>query len=390
MTPPYRMSKPKLFLAVNVDWFFLSHRLPIALEALKRGYEVTIFTIDTGKKAEIECYGLRCVSLPTSRSGTNILQELKVIALLWRYYKKEKPDIIHHVALKPVTYGSIVCRFLKIKNVTNALSGMGFLFANPENPTFTRRILLFLFKIAFKNPSLKFIFQNEDDLNIIVDSGVVDKKQCYIIKGSGVSLEEFAYSLESNGEKVRFVLPARMLTDKGVVEYVEAAKTVGAKYPNKAQFILAGAIDMGNKAGIPEQQIKNWETEGFVEYIGFHTDMVKVVKESNVIVLPSYREGLPKSLIEACAIGRAIVTTDVTGCRDVVTEGVNGFIVPAKNHQALAEAMEKLLLDKELRVKMGKKGREIAEKEFSIDGVIDKTFEIYSIIRRDSYRNGRN
>ena len=134
---------------------------------------------------------------------------------------------------------------------------------------------------------------------------------------------------------------------------------------------------------VPEQQIKNWETQGFVEYIGFHTDMVKVVKESNVIVLPSYREGLPKSLIEACAIGRAIVTTDVTGCRDVVTEGVNGFIVPAKNHQALAEAMEKLLLDKELRVKMGKKGREIAEKEFSIEGVIDKTFEIYCI-------NGRN
>jgi glycosyltransferase involved in cell wall biosynthesis len=370
---------PKLFIAVNVDWFFLSHRLPIALEALKRGYEVTIFTIDTGKKAEIENYGLRCISLPTSRSGTNILQELKVVALFWRHYKNEKPDIIHHVALKPVTYGSIVCRFLKIKNVTNALSGMGFLFANPEKVSLTRKILLRLFKFAFKNPSLKFIFQNEDDLNIIVDSGVVDKKQCYIIKGSGVSLNEFAYSLENNNEKVRFVLPARMLTDKGVIEYVAAAKIVATKYPHKAQFILAGAIDLGNKAGIPEEQIKNWEADGLVEYIGFQTDMVKVVKESNVIVLPSYREGLPKSLIEACAIGRAIITTDVTGCRDVVTEGVNGFIVPAKNHIALAESMEKLLFNRELRLEMGKKGREIAEKEFSIDGVIDKTFAIYSI-----------
>ena len=374
---------PKLFLVVNVDWFFLSHRLPIALEALKRGYEVTIFTIDTGKKAEIESYGLKCVSLPTSRSGTHILKELKVIALLWRYYKREKPEIIHHVALKPVTYGSIVCRILKIQNVTNALSGMGFLFANPEKVSFTRRILLSLFKIAFKNPYLKFIFQNEDDLNIIVDSGVVDKKQCYIIKGSGVSLNEFAYSVEPDDKKVRFTLPARMLTDKGIAEFVEAAKMIETQHPNKAEFILAGAIDMGNKAGIPETQIKDWDKEGFVQYIGFQTDMVKVVKEANVIVLPSYREGLPKSLIEACAIGRAIITTDVTGCRDVVTEGVNGFIVPAKNHEALAQAMEKLLLNRTLRLEMGKKGRAIAEKEFSIEGVIEKTFHIYSI-------NGQN
>jgi glycosyltransferase involved in cell wall biosynthesis len=369
----------KLFLVVNVDWFFLSHRLPIALEAIRRGYEVSIFTIDTGKKAEIESYGLRCISLPTSRSGTNIIQEIKVIALLWDYYKKEKPDIIHHVALKPVTYGSIVCRFLKIKNVTNALSGMGFLFANPEKVSLTRRILLYIFKVAFKNPNLKFIFQNKDDLNIIVQSGVVDRKQCHIIKGSGVSLTEFNYTPELENNKVRFTLPARVLTDKGIVEFVKAAEIIGTKYPNKAEFILVGAIDMGNKAGIPEKQVRDWEAAGFVKYIGFQTDMVKVVKDANVVVLPSYREGLPKSLIEACAIGRAIVTTDVTGCRDVVTDGVNGFLVPVKNHEALALAMEGLLLDRPLRIEMGKKGRQIAEKEFSIEGVIEKTFHIYNI-----------
>jgi glycosyltransferase involved in cell wall biosynthesis len=370
--------KKKLFLVVNVDWFFLSHRLAIALEGLNRGYEVTIFTIDTGKKAEIESHGLRCISLPTSRSGTNILRELKVIKLLWSYYKHEKPDIIHHVALKPVTYGSIVCRILKIQNVVNALSGMGFLFANPEEKSITRKILLFLFKIAFKNPHLKFIFQNNDDLNIIVSSGVVDIHQCHIIKGSGVPLEEFAYSIENNEEITRFILPARMLTDKGVVEYVEAAKIVCAKFPQKAEFILVGAIDMENKAGIPENQIREWEKEGHIKYIGFQSNMVKVMKESNVVVLPSYREGLPKSLIEACAIGRAIITTDVTGCRDVVTEGVNGLIIPAKNHVALASAIEELLFDRNLRIAMGQKGRLLAEKEFSLQGVIDKTFQIYN------------
>jgi glycosyltransferase involved in cell wall biosynthesis len=373
------MPQPKLFLVVNVDWFFLSHRLPIALEALKKGYEVTVFTIDTGKKKEIESYGLRCISLPTSRSGTNIFQELKVIILLWRFYKNEKPEIVHHVAIKPVTYGSIVCRFLKIKNVTNALSGMGFLFANPETVSIVRQIVLFLFKVAFKNPSLKFIFQNDDDKEIVINSGVVDRNQCHIIKGSGVPLDEFSYSPENTEGVIRYLLPARMLKDKGVVEFVEAAKMVSLKYPNKAEFILAGAIDMENKAGIPETQIKEWEAEGHVKYIGFQTDMVNTVRHANVIVLPSYREGLPKSLIEACAIGRAIITTDVTGCRDVVKEGVNGLIVPAKNAKALADAIEKLLFDSTLRSKMGNEGRKIAENEFSLQGVIDKTFYIYSL-----------
>jgi glycosyltransferase involved in cell wall biosynthesis len=371
--------KKKLFLVVNVDWFFLSHRLPIALEAKRRGYEVTIFTIDTGRKSEIESHGLRCISLPTSRAGVNVLKELKVVALLWQFYKNEKPDIIHHVALKPVIYGSIVCRFLSKNNVVNAFSGMGFLFSNPEKRSITRKILLFLFKIAFKNPNLKFIFQNEDDLNLVVGSGVVENQQCYIIKGSGVDLKEFSYSEENTEGVTQFVLPARMLADKGVVEFVEAAKIVAQKFPLKAKFALVGFIDMGNKAGIPESKIRAWANEGYVDYIGFQKDIATVIKQANVVVLPSYREGLPKSLIEACAIGRAIITTDVTGCRDVVRNDVNGLLVPVKNIEKLADAIEKLLFDAPLRIEMGKKGRQIAEKEFSLQEVIDNTFHIYNI-----------
>ena len=369
----------KLFIVVNVDWFFLSHRLPIALEGIRRGYDVTIFSIDTGKKSEIESHGLKFIPLPTSRSGVNIFQELKVIQLLWNHYKRDKPDIIHHVALKPVIYGSFVCRMLKIKNVNNALSGMGFLFANPEKTSFTRQILLLLFKFSFNNPNLKFILQNQDDLNLIVNSGVVQRKQCYIIKGSGVELDKFAYSQEKDNVKVRFVLLARMLEDKGVKEYVEAAKIVNSRYKGQGLFILVGGIDMGNRAAISEAKIREWEKEGSVQWVGCKDDVVAIINEANVIVLPSYREGLPKSLIEACAIGRAIITTNVIGCKDVVRDGVNGLLVPVKNSVALAESMEKLLLAKDLRVEMGKQGRIIAEKEFSIENVIKKTFEIYDI-----------
>lgn len=373
------MAKKKLFIVVNVDWFFLSHRLPIALEALKRGYEVTVFAIEEGGHSkEIESYGMTFIPLPTNRSGVNLLKELYVLFFLWKHYRKGKPDVIHHVALKPVVYGSLASKFLGCPNVVNALSGMGYLFSNTEEKKITRKIVLNIFKYAFRNEKLKFILQNKDDLKIVIDSGVVKSEQCFIIKGSGVSLTKFSYTPEVEADKIRFLLPARMLWDKGVGEYVKAAKLLHDKYKDKAEFILAGFVDKGNKAGISEEQLLEWNKEGVVNWIGFQSNMVKIVQEAHVLVLPSYREGLPKSLIEACAIGRAIITTDVTGCRDVVEDGINGFVVPVRTVEPLADAMEKLILDKGLRIQMGKEGRKIAEKEFSIKYVLNHTFDIYN------------
>lgn len=378
MVQEMAVNKKKLFLVVNVDWFFLSHRLPIALEALKRGYDVTVFAIEEGGHGkEIEAHGLNFVPIPTSRSGTNLLQELRVLLFLWNHYRKGKPDVIHHVALKPVTYGSLAAKLLGMPNVVNALSGMGYLFSNTEQRSFTRSLVLRVFRYAFKNKNLKFILQNQDDLKIVIDSQVVKKEQCNIIKGSGVSLTDFNYREEREADKIRFLLPARMLWDKGIGEYVEAAELLHNQYKDKAEFVLAGFVDKGNRAGIEEEQLLEWNKKGVVNWIGFQSDMVQTVTDAHVMVLPSYREGLPKSLIEACAIGRAIVTTDVTGCRDVVQDGVNGFLVPVRTVKPLADAMEKLILDSELRKKMGKKGRKIAEQEFSIENVLDKTFQIY-------------
>lgn len=367
----------KLFLVVNVDWFFVSHRLPIALEAKKKGYEVTVFAIEEGGHGEeIRSYGLKFIPIPTSRSGTNIFTELKVLWFLYQHYRREKPDVIHHVAVKPVTYGSLAAKWAKIPRVVNALSGLGFLFINAEKNKWVHSLVTAVFKYGFNNPNLRFILQNQDDFKMIQEFETLNSQQIFLIKGSGVSLTEFDYTPEVPAEKIRVVLPARMLWDKGVGEFVEAAKIL-AKYQDKVAFILAGNVDMGNKAGIEESQLLEWTKEGHVEWIGFQKDMVKLIKNAHVIVLPSYREGLPKSLIEACAIGRAIVTTDVPGCREVVQHGVNGFLVEKQNAEDLAAKIESLIFDKSLREKMGKAGRELAQSEFSIDNVIEKTLDIY-------------
>lgn len=368
----------KLFLVVNVDWFFLSHRLPIALEAKKRGCDVTIFSINTGRKEEIESYGFRFIALPTSRSGTNVWDEMKVVWMLYQYYKKERPDIVHHVAVKPVTYGSLAAKWAKVPKVVNALSGLGFLFINADQNTVIHKFLNLLFRYSFKNPNITFILQNQDDLKLIQDLNILDQDQIKLIKGSGVDLNLFSYTEETNKEKISVVLPARMLWDKGVGEFLKAARKLNPLYRDTVAFILAGDSDMENKSGISSSILEKWSKEGNVVWIGYQKDMITFLSNSHIVVLPSYREGLPKSLIEACAIGRPIVTTDVPGCREVVEDGVNGFLVPLKDSKSLSEAIEKLILDKELRIKMGNAGRRLAEREFSLESVIQKTFEIYN------------
>lgn len=365
----------KLFLVVNVDWFFLSHRLPIALAAKDRGYDVTIIAIDSGQSDRIKNYGLKFISIPTSRSGLNIFSELRTLLFFIRLYRSEKPDIVHHVAMKPVIYGSLAARFTGIRKIVNAFSGMGFVFTTKN--TILRSFIFFLFKIAFKNNRIRFIFQNQDDLQEVIQSGMIDLKYCYTIKGSGIDLQEFAYTPEPETEPIIFILPARMLRTKGVQEFVDAAKIVDHNHPGKAHFILAGMIDLENKAGIPEAQLRSMCNISAIQWIGHQDDILSQLIKAHVVVLPSYREGIPKTLIEACAVGRAIITTNVPGCKEVVTHELNGLIVEKGQVAELALAIERLLLDKPLRTQMGKEGRKIAEAEFSIHSVIEKTIEIY-------------
>ena len=369
----------KILFVANVDWFFISHRLIIAEEAMKKGFEVFVACQDTGRSHEISEYGIKFINLSVSRSGTNPISELSTLIRFYEIYNNIKPDIVHHITLKPVIYGTLMSRLLKIKGVVNAVSGLGYSFtANRKG--LVKKVMIQLLKIGFNRINLTIIFQNDDDkkafeaLDIISDSNRIIK-----IKGSGVDLTKFIHSSLPSFDVIKILLPTRMLWDKGVKELRIASEMLKEKYKDKVQIILCGLADLDNKAGVSPSYLEDWQDGSYVKWIGYQKDMVKVYQDSHIVVLPSYREGMPKALIEACAIGRAIVTTDAVGCKECVDEGINGLKVPVYSTEELAFAIEKLILNSDLILQMGNSSRKKAVKEFDVNDVISKHLEIYSL-----------
>lgn len=366
----------KLFYVVNIDWFFISHRLPLALHALKEGYEVYVVTADTGRRSEIESYGIHFIQMPFRRSGSNPIYELKCLFRLYFCYKKCKPDLIHHITLKAALLGSLAAKLSGVKNVVNAISGLGYNFTD-NRKGFLQRVVRLMINIAFKSESFSYILQNPDDVNMIQQLHLVETEHIYLIKGSGIDLIAYAWKEPINKKKLRVLFSARILRDKGILELIEAAMTLKKDYESQIEFILAGDCDKENLAVLPKEELLKKLIPGYITWIGFQKEMYSVYVDSDIVVLPSYREGLPKSLIEACAVGRPIVTTNVPGCRECVVEGTNGWLVPAKDSQALADVLKILIDDGTMRHEFGIQSRILAEREFSIDCVVDKTFDIY-------------
>lgn len=358
-----QMSKSKKIIFVaSVDWAFMSHRLPLALAVRDKGFEVLVYAVQEGKlKEKIESYGFTFRPLPTTRSGTNLLRELNVVRFLYKEYRREKPLIVHQITVKPVTYGSLACRFLKIPLVVNALTGLGFLFINKDRNRIKYNIIKKIFDFGFKNRKMHFILQNHDDMKMVLKFKHVSQDRVHLIKGSGVDLQEFEFQPGPSGDVIQILFLARMLWDKGLKEFVTAAERLKKVYGDKVRFVLAGGADYGNKAGVPREVLEQWNREGNVTWIDHQKDVKKHITESHIVCLPSYREGLPKALIEACAIGRPIVTTDVPGCREVVEHGVNGFLVPLYDDIELSERLSQLINNESLRNQMGVAGRIKAE-----------------------------
>jgi glycosyltransferase involved in cell wall biosynthesis len=375
-----------LFLVVNVDWFFLSHRLPVALAALKSGYDVTIITKDTGKKSEIESNGLKFIDFPFERSGSNPFHEIKCIFFLSRLYKSNRPDIIHHVSLKAALLGSAAAKLAGCENVVNTFSGLGYNFTDGRGGL-RQKIMKRVMRWVFKSIDFHYIFQNPDDINQFLELIHDFKGNIHLIKGSGVDLNEFTFEKEISNEKVRLVLPARMLIDKGIMEFIEAARKIKEEVSGKAEFILAGDCDTINLAGITEEKLWTMIDSPYIRWVGFQKDIFRVLREANVVVLPSYREGLPKSLIEACAVGRPVITTDAPGCRECVIDGYNGYLVPVKDTDLLSQRMETLINDRKKRAAMGLNSRKLAAKKFSIENVIEKHLEIYDSLINSNIKN---
>lgn len=367
----------KLFIIVNVDRFFLSHRKDISLGAQKAGYTVTVVTKDTGKKRDIESLGLKVIDMPMNRSGKNIIQELYTCWFLYRLYRKEKPAIVHHVGLKAILWGGLAAKGAKVNGVVNAVSGLGVFFSE-SNKTFFVKLLLKVLKFSHHKKNLFVIFQNNEDKNLFLRNSIIKEKQVCMIKGSGVDLHLFCYTPEPKGGKIKVLLTARMIVEKGIFVLIEAALKLKSQYYGKVEFLLCGGLDDNPKA-IKETELKAVCDGDYIQWLGYRTDVLDLLKQCHIMAFPSYyMEGLPKSLIEAAAVGRPIVTTRSVGCKEAVLDGYNGYLIPTKDSDALADKLKILFDDECLRQKMGCNSRKLAERDFSIEDVVEKHLTIYS------------
>jgi len=366
----------KLFIVVNVDWFFLSHRLPVALAAQKAGWEVTIVTADTGKLSKIREHGLKVIDLPMSRSGMNIFEELKTLHFLYQLYQREKPAVVHHVGMKTILWGTLAAKFSKVHGVVNAISGLGGFFAE-ENKGMLSKVLPKVLKFSHHRKNLLCIFQNDDDWGLYVKHGIIKHEQGRFIKGSGVDLNQFCYTPEPEEGKIKVMLTARMIVEKGIFLLTEAAERLRPKYEGKVEFLLVGGLD-DHPGAITKEQLDAVCDGSYIQWLGYRTDILDLLKQCHIMAFPSYyMEGLPKSLIEADAVGRPIITSNSVGCKETLVDGYNGFLIQPKDVDALTEKLDILLSDKELRVKMGKNARKYAEDYFSIEVVKERHLAIY-------------
>lgn len=373
------LNKKVIVYVVNVDWFFISHRLPLAEEALKKGYEVCLIAKNTGEFPFLEQMGIRCFNLHFDRSGRNPIKELLIILGLYRYYKKIHPNIIHHVTLKPSIYGTIATKLTSHKSkVINAVTGFGYIFT-AERESASKWLLISIMKFAFGTKNGNFIFQNPDDRDLCAKLGFLNKKNNIIIKGSGVDPNKYQlkHPIDINKEEWKVVLLARMLKDKGIYEFVEAAKLLKEELKGKVLFLLVGGIDAHNPARFDENEILDMCDSGYVEWLGYKTNVIEIYTNADIVCLPSYREGLPKSLIEAMAIGCPIITTDAVGCRECVVDGINGFLVPIGDKRILADRIRYLIKNPEKINSMGLESRKKMEREMSLQEVVSKTFDFY-------------
>jgi glycosyltransferase involved in cell wall biosynthesis len=382
MKPPHSPVAPvapsrRILLVVNDLPFFLSHRLPLAIGARDAGYEVHIATPVHSESAVLEREGLSFHPFPLNRSRMGPWAELQSVGALIRIYRTVRPDLVHHVTIKPVIYGSWAARRAGIPAVVNAISGLGHVFAgNSRRAQLRRAVVLRVYRLMLQRPRTAVIFQNRDDIAVFEQASAVRHDQVVLIQGSGVDLEVFRPSPEAAGSPV-IVFPARMLWTKGVGEFVAAGRVLHASGV-ACRLVLVGGIDPGNPDSVSAAQLAEWAAEGVVEVWGHQTDMASVLTKAHIVSLPSItREGVPKALLEAAACGRPVVTTDVPGCRETIVPGRTGLLVPPADVSALAEGLRWLVEHPAERLAFGEAARRLAEERFSVTEVVRQTLGLY-------------
>lgn len=372
-TPPKR-----ILFVVNVGWFFVSHRLVLAKAAVAAGHDVHAATTitDESERRAILGAGVVLHEVNFDRSGFSPLHEYGTIRALLRLYRDLRPDLVHHVTVKPILYGNIAGRLARVPAVVNAIPGLGYSFEGTGLFTRLRRALILGgYRFALRHPNSRVIFQNSEHMEMFAARGVVRRASTVLIRGSGVDLDRFGVSDEPHGPRT-VLLASRMLREKGIHEFVAAAQRLRPLHGD-VRFCLAGDVDEDNPGSLDAQQLRAWHASGVVEWLGHRSDIPSLLAQCHIACLPTYGEGLPKFLLEAAACGRPIVTTDIPGCRDIARHGVNALLVPPRDAAALQTALDKLLHDSQLRQTFGAAGRALVQREFSQERVIEQTLQVY-------------
>ncbi|MBN1397042.1 MAG: glycosyltransferase family 4 protein [Bacteroidetes bacterium] len=370
----------KVALVANTSWFLYNFFSNLIQDLNQRNVQVVTIAPYDEWSSHLSNIGTRYIDVPMSRKGLNPFVDFKLVVRLYRIYSQEKPDVIFHNTIKPVIYGSIAASHAKIITNVNMISGLGYVFTGDGIVhKFLRPIVHVLYRCTLKKSS-KVLFLNNDDKDYFINNGLVEERKVEITYGSGIDTQRFSYS-ESQGDENSciFLFIGRILGDKGVNEYVKAAMRVRKNNPS-ARFQLVGRFDEGNPTCIKKELIEKCVSDGFIEYLGVVDDIRPIIEKADAIVLPSYREGIPRSLLEGMSMGKPVIATDVPGCRDTVLHNENGLLVPARDIEALVQAMEFMILHPERRIEMGKIGRKLAVEKFDIKRVNAIIFKSMNLI----------
>lgn len=365
----------KILLFANTDWYLYNFRLALANELRRQGHKIILLSPPGSFHERLKDAGFSWVAFPLSRQGANPFNEFITFWRLIRLYQKVQPEIVHHFTIKPVIYGSMAAHLLRIPGIINSITGLGHLFIDPGFVTrLLRGFAKWLYRFSLRGTQV--IFENPEDRKTFIKNKCIKPEQSHLILGTGVDVNKFQPTQRTNAIPI-VLFSGRLLATKGLTEYMDAIGILKQK-GLAARFAVAGTVDPGNPASIPSEQLDSWKRSELAEWWGWQDDMPSTLAKIDIFCLPSYREGIPNALLEACASGLPIVTNDVPGCRDVVQHGVNGLLVPPREVHALAEALEALLTDPARRYTMGQAGRQLAIDRFSLTHIIIQNLEVYN------------
>ncbi|MDR6444980.1 glycosyltransferase involved in cell wall biosynthesis [Paraburkholderia terricola] len=372
----------KVILFANTDWYLYNFRLSLARKLRELGHEVVLLSPPGEYGPQLRALGFRWEPAPMVRRSLNPLREVTLLMWLVRFLRRERPDLVHGFTIKCAVYGSLSSRLAGVAVRVNAVAGMGYVFSSRDvKAVVLRPLVRRVMRMAFGGKRSMLILQNPDDLALFRTANIVDERAIRVIKGSGVNISRFKPRSEEaeplEAQPLRVVLAGRLLWDKGIAEYVQAARILKAE-GRSVRCILAGTPDPGNPAAVDENLLRGWVRDGLVEWLGHVSDMPALFAETDVAVLPSYREGLPKSMIEAAACALPLIITDAPGCREVVgIDGEEGLVVPVRDGRALADAIRRLDDDRALARKLGEAARQKALREFDEQIIIERTLAVY-------------